>query len=141
MYYNTDTALGNLLELFLFLCIFVLAGLAVFLWSFVPKMAKSSTDITIQSDLQPRLRSLSQANTPLKVIVGHGTVRLEGTINDQYEHDVILEVAKQGAGTNKVQDALEVRLPQSRTQERAYRYEAWQSRRRPQNDTTAVSDY
>lgn len=96
--------------------------------------------MTIQSDLQPRLRSLLQANSPLRVTVGHGIVRLEGTIKDQYEHNLILETAKQGAGTNKVQDALKPMSPQSRTQEGANRYEAWISMHESQNGVTATSD-
>ena len=73
-----------------------------------------------------RLDSLLQAGEqPLRVIVSHGTVRLKGAIVDQYEHDTILQIVKQGSGTNRVEDTLKVMRPQARRQEAAYRQEAW----------------
>jgi hypothetical protein len=141
MYYDMSSFLRNVLKLFLLLCILGLAGLAVFLWSYIPKMAKSPTDITIQSDLQPRLSSLSRAsNSNLKVTVGQGTVRLEGTITDQNEHDVVLAVAKQGSGINKIDDALKIISPQARTQEGGYRYQALLSRQSQDDSVTASAN-
>jgi hypothetical protein len=111
-----DKSFRNLLKLFLLFCIFVLAGLVVCFWFITPNMTVLPTDITIASDLQARLRPLLQSSNPVKVIVGNGVVRLEGTINSQYEHDAILEVAKQGAGTNKIQDELKIKPSPLRTQ-------------------------
>ncbi|MBV8708787.1 MAG: BON domain-containing protein [Acidobacteriaceae bacterium] len=128
------------MKLFLMLCIFMLFGSALFLWSFASKFEESPTDVTIQSDLQPRLHSFSQANgSPLKVLVSHGTVRLEGTVTDQYEHEAILEIAKQGSGTDKIEDQLKTMLPPSSTQTGSYRYQAWLSKRSPRNDSTTMA--
>ena len=54
-----------------------------------------------------------------------GIVRLEGNIANQYDNDAILEIAKQGAGTNRIADNLKVAVPGFKTQEPNERYDAW----------------
>ncbi len=83
------------------------AGLSGSIWSRVQHSDRSSTDAAIQSDLESRLAAFSQSgNLRLRVTAAHGTVKLEGRMASQYDHDALLRLVKEGAGTNKVIDNL-----------------------------------
>jgi len=105
----TRTGPANMFKTVPLLCVDALAGLSMLLSSYVQNAGTSSTDVTIQRDLELRIQPFSPSAGPrLQITVVGGAVKLEGKIANQYDHDALIEIVKSGAGTNRIVDRLTV---------------------------------
>ncbi len=112
------------------LCVAALAGLCILFSSYVQRTGRSSADVTIERDLELRVQPFSPSTEPvLQVTVAAGTVTLEGKIANQYDHNALIEIAKAGAGTNRIVDRLTLTEPVAKagmsTPDTKERYGAW----------------